>query len=282
MALAGEFEKPDLVVFADTGDEPESVYENVERARDWCASAGVDFAIVSSGMRLSEWEKNGVHVPLRTVSTRPHEKTVYALMDANGMEVEQADDPDLLTDTAREGCRVEKRVVIEPPGTEGMLFRTCTSRFKTEPIQALMRSRGWKEEGIELWLGMTTDEIRRVKPSRLGWITHRWPLIERDMRRSDCEAFLRRTLRAMPVMKSACVFCPFRSPESWRTLKGNDLARAVAYDESIRKARAADGYDSYVHRALMPVAEALDDGTISLFALDDGCEDGVCEVWGSE
>ena len=43
MSLRGNLEKLDLVVFADTGNEPSYVYENVDRIKSRCKSAGFCF-----------------------------------------------------------------------------------------------------------------------------------------------------------------------------------------------------------------------------------------------
>lgn len=226
MALNGLIEKPDLVLFGDTMQEPKHVYEVVAREAALCAAAGIEFAVVRQG-DLGDWRaNNSIHVPLRTVQ-----------LNGNG---------------------------------EGMLFRTCTSRFKIDPIRRELRARGAKN--VKMWLGMSTDEIQRVKPSYVPWIKHRFPLIEANMRRSDCETYL--ATLGIVAAKSACVFCPYRSSASWRTVREvpEDWAKAVAYDDSIRDARP--GFKSYVHKSLAPLTEAvLEHDDPGLF--DEEC-DGVC------
>ena len=46
--------KPDVAIFADTGDEPPWVYEYVEVLRDWAAPHGVPIEVAQKGV-LSEW-----------------------------------------------------------------------------------------------------------------------------------------------------------------------------------------------------------------------------------
>ena len=226
MAIAGHIEKPDLVVFADTGAEPQHVYEVIEREAEVCAVAGIEFAKLCFG-DLTKWRENGsIHVPLRTELI-------------GGKE-------------------------------QGLLFRTCTDRFKIQPIRRELRARG--VTSAVLWLGMSVDEIQRVKPSNVGWITNRHPLIEMGLRRHECETFLASI--GVSTSKSACVFCPYRSTGSWRTVRDNptDWAAALAYDESIRDARP--GYKCFVHKSYKPLTEAvLENDDPGLF--DDEC-DGVC------
>lgn len=115
--------------------------------------------------------------------------------------------------------------ILLPAGSVGFLRRTCTTRFKTELVESEARFRGWKADGYELWLGFTVDEIQRVKPSKLDFVTTRWPFLEIDWTRARCEAYLLE--RNQPITKSACVFCPFKSWGKWNMLNGADRERAI-------------------------------------------------------
>ena len=61
MALAGEIEKPDLVVFADTGTEMPETYETVSRIGKLCNDQNLEFVVVKNysekvkGMSLIDW-----------------------------------------------------------------------------------------------------------------------------------------------------------------------------------------------------------------------------------
>lgn len=138
---------------------------------------------------------------------------------------------------------------LAPNGKKGQLFRTCTDRFKIRPIRQQLRKLGCKRAFA--WLGITKDEIERVKPSDLLWYTHEYPLL--DYTRTDCEEILAQV--GIEPVKSACTFCPYRSQDLWETLHGDDLASAIAYDESIRHVRP--GFLSFVHSARVPLTVAL-------------------------
>ncbi len=215
MVLAGKIERPDLVVFADTMREPQHVYDVVERECKVCEKAGIEFVTVAKGDLGAEWRSP----------------------KGNWM------------------AYVPVYTVSLRTGKRGMMLRVCTDKFKIQPIRQLLSRRGYKPEGCELWLGMTIDEIQRVKPSRVGWIEHRWPLLDLNLRRGDCEQFLREI--GVSAAKSACTFCPYRSMRSWVELAKNeaDFAMAVAYDEMIRDLRP--GYRCYVHRDLIPLRSAV-------------------------
>ncbi len=139
-------------------------------------------------------------------------------------------------------------------GKRGQAFRTCTLRWKIEPIrQWLQANRNGKS--VEQWLGITTDEAERMKSSEVKYITHRWPLIEKRMSRNACIAWLARHDLDIPE-KSACVFCPFHNRSAWWAMKaegGADWRKAVEVDEAIRKARPP--FDLFVHSDRIPLSE---------------------------
>lgn len=141
-------------------------------------------------------------------------------------------------------------------GNGGMLRRQCTNRFKVAPIRTLLRSLGaTAATPVELWLGISTDEASRCKPSNVKYATHRWPLIEMGWSRDNCLDYL--TAHGITPTKSACVFCPYHNASEWRRIRANprDWEAAVAYDQAIRKTRPAGG-DVFVHSARVPLDEA--------------------------
>jgi hypothetical protein len=228
LIMEGRFERPDLVVFADTQQEPVRIMRLLDQEFALFDEAGIEAVSVSRG-DLADWKRNGsVHVPLH---------------------------------------------IVDGTGNAGMLRRTCTSRFKTECVESEARFRGWHREGYEVWIGFSTDEIMRVKPAKLSYITNRWPLIELNLSRAQCEAILRE--RGQPLAKSACVFCPFKSWRSWDGLHGTDRKRAIAYDESVRD--ALPDAKCYVHRGLRPLKELTTaEAPPTLFGIESECDDGNC------
>ena len=134
-------------------------------------------------------------------------------------------------------------------------------------------------QSIEQWIGISLDEFQRMHDSDVKYITHRWPLIERRMTRTDCKNWL--ALHGLEIPpRSACTFCPFHSTKEWRRIKGieHDWQEAVSVDKAIRKARPP--YDLFVHPARKPLNEidfrtAEERGQLSLW--DHECS-GMCGV----
>lgn len=200
MAAAGEIgPMPDAAIFADTQSEPAAVY------------------------RQLEWLESRLPFPV-------HRVTVGSLRDQ------------ILAAT-----RGEQRMDARPPfflSDGGMLNRQCTQDFKLVPIQRKVRElmglkprqRAPGHVAVELWIGISLDESIRMKPSRLAYVAHRWPLVESRVTRQDCISWMEARGYPKPP-KSACTFCPYHDDSIWRDMKENDpdsWADAVRVDRAIR------------------------------------------------
>lgn len=192
-----------------------------------------------------------------------------------------AEDGLVVKTSQRSGKRYQKNLIplhmAMPDGTKGFLGRKCTSEYKVRQISG--------KQPVEQWIGISTDEAHRMKPSTEGWITNRWPLIEQRMSRNDCLRWIERHGYPEPA-KSACVFCPFHSDSEWRRLRDHEPDAFAAAVDWERRCHAANSYDEaargvpYLHASLVPLDQvdfstAEDRGQLSLFGND--CE-GMCGV----
>jgi hypothetical protein len=173
--------------------------------------------------------------------------------------------------------------------TEGMRRRQCTKNYKVAPLQRKFREllgkgpRDYIAPGtVENWVGISTDEIFRLAPSRQRYITRRDPLLEKRMSRWDCTNWL--TDHGYPIpAKSSCVFCPYRSNKQWQALRDRDpqgWARAIEIDERLRQPEGLAMFKgpTFVHRSAVPLRDAdlnKVDAQINLF--NNECE-GMCGV----
>lgn len=172
----------------------------------------------------------------------------------------------------------------------GRLRRQCTREFKVEPIVQQVRrllgvgkgERAAKQILAVSWIGISTDEASRMKPSFAHYIEHRWPLIELGMSRRDCGEWVYAHYGRYPP-KSACTFCPYHDDALWRDMKMNDpesWADAVDIDKRIRGGVRGTTQKLYLHRSMTPLDEvdfrsAEDAGQLPLF--NEECE-GMCGV----
>ena len=233
MSDAGEIERLDLSIFADTGWEPADVYEHIA----WVESvSSIPIHRVSIGRNLRD----------DTVNWQQHEGRSAISIPA---------------------------FILNTDGSKGMIqHRQCTHQYKIEPIRKHIRQvlgvqprhRVPKGTVVEQWLGFSWDERMRVSEPRQKWIVNRHPLIDRRMTRTDCKAWFADRFPDRVLPRSACSGCPFRHDQEWLHLKQTspaDFADAVVVDASIRESGQAAGFvgTPFLNARLKPLAEAVED-----------------------
>jgi hypothetical protein len=248
MAAKGEI-KPmfDVAIFADTQFEPASIYLHL----DWCkeelkklTNDRVQLEKVTAG-NLKENEINHINLNGTSFSSIPY-----------------------FTDT-------------------GLGRRQCTADYKIKPIRQSIRNKLgvlYKQKVprntfVEQWIGISTDELERVKDARDKWVVHRYPLIEMGMSRGDCYQWFKKHYPHKELAKSACIACPYHHNSMWRDMKKNDPVsweEACQFDEAIRNV-ASNKVTQYVHNSATPLrtADLGDEHTPDLFL---GECDGMCGV----
>lgn len=224
--------KPDVAIFADTGWEPEYVYTHLT----WLETQ-IDFPLirVSSGDIRANLK--------RGVTPRGHRfvDVPFYLLDEDGKK--------------------------------GMLRRQCTSHYKIEPIYKRIRKLAGgtprrafpKDRHAEMWLGISLDEVSRIKPSREQWVTHHWPLVDAKMTRQSCIEWFASRYSKRRLPRSACVICPYRSDQHWLELKQHEpesYAEAVRFDKWLRSNRTNAVRERlngrpYLHAARRPLASVI-------------------------
>ncbi len=246
MAAHGEIgPMPDVAIFADTGWEPKAVYAHL----DWLSGGNV------------------LPFPIHRVQAL-----------------------DLRREVLDRAAENEGRFISLPffLDTGGMGRRQCTREAKIAPIRKEIRRLLGVAKGkratrfsVEQWIGISTDEMQRMKDARESWITHRWPLIEARMSRADCYAWLDRHGYPRPP-KSSCVGCPFHKDSFWRDMMRDDpdaFEDAVAVDHALRARGPVNGMraQEFMHRSCQPLDEVDFEARLGgqeITFLDE-C-DGVC------
>lgn len=159
---------------------------------------------------------------------------------------------------------------------KSQIKRQCTYKFKIKVIKRKIRSLVGSQGTAEQLIGISIDEAHRMKPSKLQWLTNRYPLIDAGLNRNDCLQVLRD--KGLTVAKSACVYCPYKGDRDWIEMKRNDpesFERACQFDEKVRDANPR--FKQFVHRSLKPLrqVEFLHENQHDLFG--EECE-GMCGV----
>lgn len=185
-------EKPEIGIFADTGADPDHVYQTVQ----WVGER-VSYPIVTvSAGNLYEDTMNmiqGVAIPHRGHNSESKPESGYR------------------TDLPLYG------------EGGGMVKRQCTTHYKVNAIRRALReyaapSRPPKLRIIQ-YLGISIEEVHRIKPSGVAYIETAYPLIDAKLRRSDCVEWLDQEHPGHPAGKSSCHFCPYRSRRDWLEIR---------------------------------------------------------------
>lgn len=179
--------------------------------------------------------------------------------------------------------------IVRRDGTSGMGQRQCSSEYKLTPIMwkirellGVSRSAKIAAGSVEVWLGISKDEAHRMKTAHQNYITNRYPLIEKGMRRYDCLEWLKAHQFPTPP-KSSCLGCPYHDNRYWRALKRDspaEWAETIEFDRYLRMpgVSAMVGTE-YMHRDRVPLDQAdleLElDAQLDLFGNE--CE-GMCGV----
>lgn len=215
--------RADVAIFADTGDEPPWVYEQVERMKAW---SNIPVETVSHG-----------HLSADTLDMNKGGRTRFVVIPAftsgeNGRAI-----------PLRRQCTREYK--IHP------IERHVRERAGI--------TKGKRAKGIldaTALIGISLDEASRMKPSRTAWVTNRYPLVDAGLRREDCLRLISEHGLAEP-QKSSCVFCPYHGDDFWRRLKAGypaEFERAARFDEDIRgMSKSPDRGQVFLHRSLKPL-----------------------------
>lgn len=240
--------KPEAAVFADTGHEPKAVMDYI----DWLATR-LSFPVVK--------------IKYRDLGDDTLEK-------AHGLGMSGGSPP----------------LFVKKSGKVGMLPRQCTRDYKVNPVRmwvkenilGLSRRGRWPTApSVGVWLGITTDEMERMKESGRPAYVNKFPFIDDvSMSREDCLVWAARRNLPQPP-KSACYFCPYASPGRWSWLKHNDpdsWDRAIEFDDKLRLVPRESG-DLYLFKEAIPLSQAIlpdpDDDDDRSFL---GECDGMCGV----
>jgi len=95
--------------------------------------------------------------------------------------------------------------------SSGQLRRQCTHDWKIMPIRRWLQANRSNGEKVEQWLGITLDEVQRMRPSNVQYISNEYPFIEmldRPWTRGMVIKWLVENGLEVPI-KSSCVFCPY-------------------------------------------------------------------------
>lgn len=122
--------------------------------------------------------------------------------------------------------RCLKRKVIP-----SQIWRWCTRDMKVTPIHAFYRK---LHAHIYQYMGIDYDEVHRMKPAKVDYVTNLYPLIDYKIGREECVNLIKKARLPIPI-KSGCYMCPFNNMDRWAEIHKNhpDLYRhAIKIEEN--------------------------------------------------
>lgn len=245
-----EYPKPDFAVFADTGAEPEAVYE-------WLTYLETQLSFPVHRVKKGDLEKDSLRVKRSGRSGKRYLRTLVPFFTLND------------------------------EGDKGILFRKCTADYKIRVIISSLRRlcripRGAKTRHVVQYLGISSDEAHRMKPAKDAWTEHRYPLVEHNISRADCIAWMEANGFPRPP-RSACVFCPYHSDREWLRLRNEDAAgfeRAVQFEREVQRKALRDEVLSgvpFLHSSRVPLDQVTFKDDESNEGWGNECE-GMCGI----
>lgn len=317
MACLGQIlPKPMCAIFADTGWERQQTYDMIEYLTEYGEKHGIPVYTVGKGnIRDDVLNPELRHPSLpfyintqRLITVQDQRDELENLLDAAYPDPPSDDltEPELAiyheeweewhamkkSELDNFDRRVEKGEITDyysEPDT-AMLRRQCTSDYKIRPITKLVKKLtgcNFKNPATQ-WIGISIDEIQRMKPPRVKYLKFRYPLVEMKIGRAQCVQWMKDNGFPEPT-RSSCIGCPFHDDEEWKSLTPEEFEDACQFDEAKRESgmthpKTDKVYFSnrvYLHRSMQPLRERpfkeKDPSQMSLFdPKDEACDSGHC------
>lgn len=231
MMIDGVIPRADVAIFADTGEEPSTVYAHLDYLK---TLPGPPIHIVSHG-KLGDNLIEGVSGNRQRFVTIP---AYIKIDDQTGIGKRQCTNEYKIVPIERE---IRRQLGVQ---------HGCRIAPHMNVVQVF---------------GLSYDEPKRVARVRDRFIARKqwsceFPLFDEFMTRSDCISWLKSRIPNYVVPRSACVFCPYHSDEEWRNIKDNDTDgwnRAIEIDRAIRDKTSicTNGLrgEQFLHRQCVPL-----------------------------
>lgn len=242
MACKGIIEKPNLAIFSDTGWESQATYIHLEWLKIEAGKHGIEVLTCDNG---NIRDKMMISVDLG------------------------------------ERIKASMPCFVDNGGKIGMMRRQCTYEYKITPIKKTIRKvlgliphQRAPKDCVEQWIGFSTDEVQRVfarKKDRMTFL--RFPLLEMNMSRTDCQKWLYDNYQIV-VPKSSCIGCPFHDNNAWKSLPANEFKDACEFDKAIRYQVGMRG-TSYLHRSCKPLEDVDFRSTQEIMEQDYGQQNWI-------
>lgn len=241
MVLAGELPAPTAFLFADTGNEPEWVYQQVE----YLSGLGLNIERVSrpgDGILIDTMERKHGRFATMPLYTRNPDTGKIGQM--------------------RRQCTKEYKIEPLEGWIRGWLIAHGHGKVVIDKNGQSSR-RIDRDVYVEDWYGISADEIERMSDRGAQWQKATYPLIDMNLTRAECVKWCVSHGFKVP-RKSACMICPFHDDEYWLDMQQNrpqDFEEVCKFDDWLRTEEAQAMFmrnmkqPVYVHRSCRPLRD---------------------------
>lgn len=246
----------DCAIFADTQNEPENVYENVQWLKEQFESADIPLHICTAGDITKDLGRLPLHVTNKNGTA--------------GM--------------LKRACT--HRYKIEPISKTIRYVLLKLKKGQTIPDGTL----------IYQHYGISKDESSRIKSPTEWWKINVYPLcntvcypngkgdtmkfFDRYQSRRDCAEWLQTNYPGRVFPKSACCVCPYRKQISWKRLTKEEFEATVKLDKEVVRTLPNINGTPYLHSKRCDLDKAMESGQPKLYdyeeRTDDICDEGIC------
>jgi hypothetical protein len=252
-----------------------------ERTQVWSCGGGTQSAAIAAMILRGRLPVPDLAVIVDTgrekTSTWNYLDTVLnPALEVKGFQIQRVKKGDFATVdlVAKSGEGLLMPVFTTQGGTISKLPAYCSVEWKRRVVMRWLRSLG--VERASNWIGISTDEMQRVRAPQTEWFQEWYPLIfETRMSRQDCIAAIQE-MGWPEAPRSSCWCCPNMRDNEWAEMKRlnpADFDAAVALEAEIRE---KDPH-AWLHESAKPLSEVEFDSKQMALG-DTGCASGMCWV----
>lgn len=160
-------------------------------------------------------------------------------------------------------------------GTDSQMDEFCSGEWKREVIARWAAEQpGWKERGVDMWIGISWDERHRRRNARRKWLRPVYPLLDMMPKCVPVNACLDAVEEVgwPPPPRSRCTHCPNQSDAEWAELTPAEFAAVCDLEDEWRKTDP----NAFAHKTMIPLRQVALNPKENGGGMFGGCSSGMC------
>lgn len=160
-------------------------------------------------------------------------------------------------------------------GKNSKLPEFCSGEWKTRVAMRWANEQsGWKERGVDCWLGISWEERKRRRSPQTEWYQPAYPLLDWMPKVFSVNACLDAVSEmGWPVPpRSRCKHCPNQQDSEWSELTAEEWDNVCNLEDELRERDP----NAFFHKSMIPLRQVQlkpENDTPGLFG---GCSSGMC------